>query len=63
MKLKPWQNLERGSTVEIVNPVSEMEKEMVTKYGIKQLTFDGWSKPHGYARCIDNTGAIWHIHP
>ena len=55
--------IKKGDTVEIFNPVSDMEKDMVNKYGIKQLTFDGFSKPYGYARCIDNTGQIWHIHP
>ena len=30
-----------GDTVEIFNPISDMEKDMVNKYGIKQLTYEG----------------------
>ena len=64
-KLYPIHNsdIKPGDTVEIFNPISDMEKDMVNKYGIKQLTYEGISNPHEYARCRDNTGVIWHIHP
>ena len=51
-----------GTPLTLARPLSAMEKDML-RHGIRSLVLVGWSKPHGYARCKDDLGAIWHIHP
>lgn len=54
--------LNRGSRVKLEKPISDMENMMVGE-GIVDLVFLEITKPHGYARCMDDMGVVWHIHP
>ncbi len=62
-RLDPYEDISAGTTVHLTNAFSDMERDMLNKYGIKTLTFEGYSKPHGFARCKDDHGVLWHIHP
>jgi len=47
--------------MKIINPISEMEKVLMRQ----DVDFEpvSFSKPHGYLRCKDISGAIWYLHP
>ena len=47
----------------LTNPISDMERDMLEKYNIKEVTLMGFSMPRRYARVKDDSGAIWHCHP
>ncbi len=52
-----------GTPLALVNPISDMEHDMINKYNIDQIKFTRWNPPHGYASVQDNQGVTWIVHP
>ncbi|MFW6046765.1 MAG: hypothetical protein ACOCP4_03135 [Candidatus Woesearchaeota archaeon] len=61
--MEEYTDIKKGSLVKIVNPISDLEMDMVNKYNIEYLEFVEWVD-NGYARCKDlDIGAKWIVHP
>ena len=49
--------------LQLTTLISELEKDMFRNYGIREVEFVEFSKPHQYAVVLDEHGGKWCVHP
>lgn len=49
--------------MKIMFPVSAMERQLIKERPLEEWRPISWSRPHGFLRCEDSSGAVYHLHP